>query len=770
MSIMASKEDHGRKDSAGVLGSEIAEQAAGALIGRLRAHVLNLTAAAVVVAAIAAAYSNSLHGPFIFDDYDSILGNQTIRKLWPINQPLSPPAGFGSTVEGRPLLNLTFAVNYALGEYDVFGYHVFNLIVHALSAILLFGLVRRTLLLPRLAGSTGKHSTWLALVAALLWAVHPLGTQAVSYLSQRAESLAAFFCLLTLYVSARGMQSARPAGWYVAAILTCALGMGCKETMVSAPVVVLLYDRLLAGGSFRELFRRRWRLYAGLAASWGVLVYLMLQTPGRSGTAGFGCGVAAMDYTLTQFGVICHYLLLSVWPDPLIMDYGTTPARGLWQILPWCLLIAALLALTIWAIIRRPAIGFLGAAFFILLAPTSSFVPLKDLQFEYRMYLPLAALTVFVVCLAWAGWRRLLERHSGKTGPTMLLLKILPAILAFLAVCDMGILTWLRNSDYRRPDKLWEENVARRPANARAWANWGAALRNEYEQSERAGRPDRRLLLSAVEKCDRAVGLDKAEFHGWFNRGLAQKGLGQFRDAIDDFTRAIEIRPKYYLPYAQRAAACSLAGSDRLALADWDQIVDMDPDRPENYRIRGDLYVKAGKFNDALLDFNKAIELDARYAEAYNSRGTVYRLMNSPQLDMRDKALKDFQTAVELKPGWAEAWCNLAAVKADMRMFKNAFFDLSRAIELKPDYAMAYFQRGSVLGATGQTPQAIGDFDAAIRLYPGFIQAYANRARAHYEMQQYDKAWADVHKVEALGGRMDLTFVQELMRVSGGAK
>ena len=159
------------------------------------------------------AYHNSFTSPFIYDDELSILTNPTIRHLWPIWQVLSPPHRGGFTVEGRPIINLSLAINYALGGYDVWGYHALNLTIHVLAGLTLYGVVRRTLHRPRLRERFGATANGLALATAVLWTVHPLQTASVTYIIQRAESLMGLFYLLTLYGFIRGVESQRPRPW-----------------------------------------------------------------------------------------------------------------------------------------------------------------------------------------------------------------------------------------------------------------------------------------------------------------------------------------------------------------------------------------------------------------------------------------------------------------------------------------------------------------------------------------------------------------------------
>src|SRR6266850_6914087 len=279
---------------------------------RVRVNVARTTdrwrwlAPLLLVCAALLAYQNSFTGPFIFDDPLSIQDNPTIQHLWPIWQVLSPPHRGGLTVEGRPLINLSLAVNYALGGLDVWGYHAVNLTIHVLAGLTMLGVVRRTLLQPRFRGRFGAAANELALAVAVLWTVHPLQTESVTYIVQRAESFMGLFYLLTLYCFIRGAESPQPRRWYALCVSACALGMASKEVMASAPLMVLLYDRAFVSGSFQEAWRRRWRLFLALAATW-VLFGCLLLIGGVWVTAAHhakAVGIVWWKYWLTEPGVI----------------------------------------------------------------------------------------------------------------------------------------------------------------------------------------------------------------------------------------------------------------------------------------------------------------------------------------------------------------------------------------------------------------------------------------------------------------------------------
>ncbi len=350
-----------------------------------------ILAAGLILLAAAAVYGNSFAGPFVLDDRYSIVENPSIRHLWPIGAVLLPP--HAEQIGGRPVVNLILALNYALGETDVWGYHLVNVVIHVLAAWTLFGVVRRTLVLPWLRERFGSAAIPLALTISLLWMIHPLHTEAVTYIIQRAEALMGLFYLLTLYcfirgasvegsgVGGQGVGGERvfsfagfilhpssfilpPVAWYAASVLACLLGMATKEVMATAPVIVLLYDRTFLAGSFREAWRRRYGLYLALAATWGVVAALLISTGFYGGSTGFAVEKFTWwSYLLTQPGVVVHYLRLAFWPAGLCLDYDWRPAQTAAGIVLPGILVASLLGLTLWALVKRPAWGFLAPGF-----------------------------------------------------------------------------------------------------------------------------------------------------------------------------------------------------------------------------------------------------------------------------------------------------------------------------------------------------------------------------------------------------------------------
>ena len=653
----------------------VAEQKAGIAASRATNRRVVL-AAAVLVLATAAAYHNSLDGPFIFDDLVCIPQNPTICHLWPMTQAMSPPAN-GITVSGRPVLNLSLAINYALGEEQVRGYHLTNLVIHVLAGLVLFGIVRRTLLLPSMRDRFGPAAPYLAAGVSLLWMVHPLQTESVTYVVQRAESLMGLFYLLTLYFAIRASVS-RPALWSLAAVAVCAMGMATKEVMATAPLIVLLYDRTFLSGSFAGALRKRWGLYVGLFACWGLLAYLMASAGNRGGTAGFGASHVAgwWSYAQAEFVAISHYLRLSLWPDSSCLDYGASTARTLPEVFSGAV-VAGLLALgTVWGLLRGRKWGFLGAWFLVILAPTSSVVPLRDPVFEHRMYLSLAAVAAAAVLGAFLLWRKLLPNDADKQAGSHVGLPVgasggskrkdsdnqvalgigrwvAPCLVLAAVAVALGALTEARNNDYRTSLAIWQDTVNKCPGNARAQNNLGSQLCDESRVSE------------GIEHFREAIRLDPQYAEAHKNLGLALGGQDKFDMAVAELREAVRLAPQYADAYNNLGLKLDEQGKIQEAVEAFRQAIRFEPGDADPHVSLGMALFQLGKLDKAIDEFREAIRLDPRNAKAHNNLGS-----GLGEQGKFEAAVAEYREAIRLDPRYAQAYENLATVLAKLGRHK----------------------------------------------------------------------------------------------------
>ncbi len=648
-------------------------------------------AAAVVSLCAVAAYLGSLKAPFVFDDTTAITENPSIRALWPLWGTFSPPPQ-ATTVGGRPLANLTLAFNYAVSGTGVWSYHALNLLIHILAGLALMGVVRRTFTLPTLAARFGRDALPLSLAVSLIWTLHPLQTESVTYVVQRVESLVGLLYLVTLYCFIRAAESPAPLRWRACTVAACLLGMATKEVMVTAPVILLLYDRTFLAGTFAGAWRLRRGLYCCLAATWLLLGFLVASTGwNRGGSAGFSSASPAA-YWLTQLEAIAHYLRLSVWPRPLVFDYGTHLARGAAEVAPFALVVFLLVAATAAALRRKPALGFLGAWFLLILAPSSAVPVATQTMAEHRMYLPLAAIAVVAVTGAYS----LAGRRSWA-----------PIAATVLA---LGTLTAMRNEVYRSALTLWGDTAERRPENARAHNNFGMALAKEGRVPE------------AIAQYEAALKIEPGDQATHSNLGNALARAGRAREAIEQYRAALRIQPDFAPALYNLAKALFETGQYPQAVSEYEAVIRVQPDYADAYNGLGEaLESTPGRSAEAIPRYEQALRLNPSLAQAHFNLGAAF---------FRERrgaeAAAEYEAALRLQPGFAEASDNLGVILCASGRVPEGIQRIEAALSLKPDDAKAHFDLGNALAQSGRIAEAIGQFEDALRIQPDLAEANNN--------------------------------------------
>jgi protein O-mannosyl-transferase len=605
--------------------------------------------AALVLLAGALTYANSFSAPFIFDDQATIVQNATIHDLTRLDIVFAPPEN--TPVAGRPLVNFSFAMNYAFGGLDPAGYHAINVGIHLECALLIFGLVRRTLL------RFTAHCTDLAFAVALLWVVHPLNSETVDYVTQRTESLMALFYLLTLYASVRAAGSKHASRWYMASIAACLAGMACKETMVTAPAMMVLYDRVFLFDSFRQAFRARGGFYAALAGTW-LLLAALVASHGQTLSSGFGTArVSVWTYLLNQTVMLTRYLWLSVWPQSLVLYYGWPQPLTLADVWPYAAFIVVLLIATGVVLVRYPRFGFVAAWVFITLAPTSSVLPIAtEVGAERRMYLPLVgviALIAVTASLMASAFRR-------KDAAVVLLIAV-----------ALSARTIARNREYRSPLTMAETVLARWPS-ASAENLVGtelAALRRHAEavphlqEAARAYPPARYFLgteLLTLGRIDEGIAelrafvrdephlLATRAAHGLLANALAERR--SFVDAIPHYREYLAAHPQDGTAWTGLGIALVETGKTGDALWAFRGAVRADPANP---RFRVNLaraLLDHGDLDEAARLAQEAATTNPADPAAHDVLGRVY--VGRGQLDAARAA---FMRALQLDPAYAPA-------------------------------------------------------------------------------------------------------------------
>jgi Flp pilus assembly protein TadD len=600
----------------------------------------------LLIAAAAVCYANALRAPFVFDDYGSIADNGHVRQLWPLTVSMSAPPQ--SALAGRPIAAVTFALTYAVGGLDPAWHRTLNLLIHVAAALLLYGIVRRTL-----RGIRGNAITnaddWTAFACALLWLVHPLNTEVIDYVTQRTEALFGASVFATLYAARRAMdsRSARTSrGWTTVAIVVCTTGMASKESAVITPVLVLLYDASFVAGSVTAALRARRWLYAGLALTWIVLAALVVPGP-RSHSAGFASGVTPWAYAIQQPQMIAHYLLLAFRPIGLVVDYGPAGAGAVRTAAPYLILLIAIAAAAVMLWRRDRRLGFLAVCFFLALAPTSSIVPIAtEVGAERRMYVPLAA----IVVLAVIAIRRDRVRFA----------------LSAVAAVTLAMLTIARNREYRTETALWQTVLARHP-HGRAHYQLGIALRAEGDRA--AAIDEYRRSLPDCADGHYALGFELA------TDGRHEEAIAHLRDYIRAAPDAANVlRARELLGRSLLRTGRAVDAEDAVRT-----LLQMQPRNAAAHALVADALLAQERYADAEREYRTSLSLGADEAVARQNLGIALVGQH------RDAdALAEFTRAVELAPADPRAYHSLGNALASSGRLDDAIRAYRRSLELAP--------------------------------------------------------------------------------------
>jgi tetratricopeptide (TPR) repeat protein len=617
----------------------------------------------------------------------------------------------------------SFALNYRLHGSDVVGYHIVNLAIHLINALLVYGLVLLLFRTPRLRGSfLLHHARPIALLSALLFVSHPVQTQAVTYIAQRFASLATLFFLAgtITYVASRlaSLSSARlrPLAWYGLSLVFSVLAMKTKEIAFTLPLLIALSEFLF----FEGAVRRRILLLPPLLLTMVIIPASLLGASRSPGDILADVGEATRvhttlgraEYLFTQFRVIVTYLRLLLLPMDQNLDYDY-PVFGSFfapEVFLSFLLLTLVLGTGGYLLYRdrhAPGAGRLTAFgifwFFLTLSVESSVIPIADVIFEHRLYLPSVGFFLAVTSALFWGAERLRARWTNAVRAV--------AVGLAAAVVVLAGLTAARNVVWQSEVSLWEDVIRKSPLKARGYNGLGLAYYNRNQNDK------------AIEAFARAIALHPSYGVAFNNIGNAFFRSGLYDRALEAQTRAIALEPK----------------------------------NPVFHYNRGLTHAARGDQDRAIEDYGRAISLDPAYAEAYNNLGLAYHLKG-----LYGRAIDAYTKALAYSPGTALFLSNRGLSHAAIGDPHRAIEDYSRAIALDPGFADAFNGRGSVLGLQERYGEAIADFSAAISLNPDDARYFTNRGLAFARTGQRDRALADFQRACAMGGKMGCRGLKQL--------
>ena len=622
-----------------------------------------------------------------------------------------------TTLSGRPVARFTLAANYAFNEligvdqrpdpdgpHKAISYRVVNILIHLCVGALLFAVVRAGFRERSIPDDWRAIADPMAGIVCALWLLHPIQSEVVNYVVQRTESLASLFYLATLYASIKAWDAPTNGDrlqWYCAATIFSVLGVGSKEIAVSAVLAVMLYDRAFRLASWSAILNppggRRW-FYLALAVSC-VGSFLWLSAGARGNTAGFGSGMAWQDYLYSQCWAIAHYLRLAAWPNALAIDYGDQAVTGLRGI-PGLILLAAfgIATLVAWTKLqRRGWFAFLGAWFFMLLAPSSSFVPIRtEIAAERRIYLALAAVLVLaVVSTEW------LRRRYWSTLSTQRL-----AMCSFAVTGAFVLTTAVRSHVYSNAELLWQDNIAKVPKNLRGYINLGSVFLVE--------RPPK--YAAAESLFSYATTQDSSCRHGCAQMASSLSMQGRFAEAVPWLERALAHDPKNARIEEYLALVLMKTGSYKEAIPHLYLLASQSP-TDRHLMVLGVAYLSAGLRDSAISVFQYALQVNSRSA----ALGLLGTALNSA--GRAHDALPYLQQLVRENPRSAMALAQLGLAQAQLGDAANAVASENAAITNAHDNPAVFLCVGRALTILSDTEGAKKAFAEALRLNPAYADS-----------------------------------------------
>ena len=570
------------------------------------------------------AYANTWSAPFHFDDEKHILENPYLQ-MPSLNGPALLRAMIQDGKQNRPFSNLSFALNYHFQGERVWSYHLVNLSLHLLASLALYFCLRFTF---RRAGFPSDRRDLAALLGAAVWTVHPIHTQAVTYIVQRQTVMASAFMLGTFLAYLAGRETLlrrRKVMLYSLAVFFLIIAVGSKEIALVTPLLILLYEFYFFQ-NFSLAFLRRHPLAIILAVLLLSSLFILYVRPEMWVKLSQGYQNYRFTMTerlLTEPRVLFQYLGLVLLPlpsrlclehDPRVSTALLTPWTTLPALLGWLLLLAAALRFAP----RRPHLSFAVLWYLLNLFLESSFIPL-DLMNEHRLYLASLALLVPLVAFPVLHSRR---RLWPLLGCSLIILLLVAGTLA-------------RNSIWQSPRRLWSDCVAKAPRRTQCWINLCVI---QVDEGDYAG---------AVHTCQSAIALNPNLAHPYNTLGIADFQLGKSEEAKKNFEKAIALNPEFDQAY---------------------------------YNL-GDWYFKEAKWTQAIAAYQRTLAVDPLFYRARQRLGAIFL----KELHQPEQAVAQFQELVKLMPNYDRAYYMLAQAFLEANDCAGASQAARQGLRLSPD-------------------------------------------------------------------------------------
>jgi len=663
-------------------------------------------------------YSNTLEVPFIFDDQARINENPYIRIHELTIDNLVQASFNKKSSASRPLGNLSFALNYYFHQYKLPGYHVVNIIIHILTTLFLYLLIKTTLTTPVLSLKY-DHPDAIAFFTALMWLVHPLHTQSVTYIVQRLNSMAAMFYVLSFLLYAKGrisqiqhatknnqiervsksntdtssnkqktvfsFQFPVSSLYYLGAVMAWIMALGSKQNAAMLPFFIFLYEWYFFQNLDRNWLKRHLKYALGVFLLIGLISLTYLGTSPLEKLKSFK-DFAYNEFTfmergLTQFRVVIYYLSLLVYPHPsrLNLDHDFPLSHSLTDPITTLLCLIAiigLIGLAVYIARKQRLLSFCIFWFFGNLVIESSVIPLAII-YEHRTYLPSMFVCLLIVVL---GYQHIKYKRIG-------------VLILCTVISAYSYWTYQRNSAWSDLVVFWSDSVEKSPKKSRPHNNLGLALAIQGRRAE------------AIKHYSESLRINPNYFEAHNNMAIALREEGRTDEAIKHFFEALRIKPN----------------------------------NSKVHNNLGEALADQGKTADAINHFNIALHLNPKFVEVYNSLG--FALIRMGKID---EAIAHFRKALQIDPGLIDTHVNLGGALTTLGKIEEAIVHFRKALQIKPDLPEVHINLGVALASSGKVEEAVAHFRKALQLNPDNAEALYNLNNTLTTLKEIDRKISNI--------------------------
>lgn len=695
----------------------------------------NIFIITLIIILTALSYINTLNNSFVYDDNTYVVENRQIRSISNIPKAFISSYPPDAKEQGlyRPLVTISYIFDYAVWGLNPKGFHLTNIIFHILTSIIVYFLVFKIL-----------KSSLPSLIAALIFALHPVHTEAVTWVVGRAEVMAGLFYFLAFlfYIKAGNLPSFKNRQFIFSNIFYF-LALLSKEMAITFPILLFVYDYFFVqrqrSTETIELLKRRYLYFIILTFMYIIIRFAVLGSLSPQKNLSFTSDVGLYERFLTIIVVIGYYIRLLFLPFNLTVDYvfPKIASLNLPVLIYGGMLIFSLIIIS-FSYKMSKRLSFAILFFYITLLPVSNIMPIGELIAERFLYIPLISFVLLIGISTDYFFIRFPSRF----------LRIIISIPLILLALFYSLLTISRNYDWKDAFTLWKSTIYTMPESSVAHNNLGI----EYAKKEG--------YVDAIVEYKKAIELSPKYSHALTNLGDAYLKIGLIDEAIDFYKKAIETEPDYSIAYNNLGFAYFEKRLYKEALTEYKKAIGLNPKDPLFYNNFGNLYASMKRYDDAIAEYKRAISIDSLDTNAYNNLGAVYAqqgkfneaeaevrkaLAIDPENSLAKKTLEDIlnrgrivvetESPLDKKGGKSAqvaAYNELGNKYKQKGLYDDAISSYKKALQIDPKDAGSHYNLGIAYVKKGLYNEAVLETESALKLDPKLADAHRNLGLIYY--------------------------------------